>query len=115
MSEAKYIRIWKVSKRSTAGVMITERSASLIGNKNNFVAADETGVSIIGSSINFGVLSENQRHGGFFVKMNDFVQMIPTTLVTPVPNQIPFPPLGLINSVMKDMPFFMAMAAGGLA
>lgn len=114
MSESKYIRVWKVSKRSSAGVMLTERSASLIGNKSNFVAADNTGVSIIGNSINFGVLSENQRHGGFFVKMNDFVQMVPTTIVTPTPNQIPFPPTGLISSVAKDMPFFTAMAAGAL-
>jgi hypothetical protein len=44
--------------------------------------------------------------------MNDIVKMIPTTLVTPMPGQIPFPPLALITGIMKDMPFFIAMLNG---
>jgi len=41
--------------------------------------------------------------------MNDFVQLIPQTVVTPIPNQIPFPPLGFATSIARDLPFFLAM------
>lgn len=107
----KHIKIWKATPGSKSGFMVTERAVLMIGSKGNFVAADKTGVSIQGKSISLQTTSENIRVGGLFVKMNDFIQMIPTTLVTPMPAQIPFPPLGLISSISKDMPFFLAMMA----
>ncbi len=107
----KNIKIWKATNSAKAGMMITDRSAYLIGSPGNFVVADRNGVTIMGKSISFGTTSENIRAGGLFVKMNDFVQMIPTTLVTPMPGQVPFPPLGLVSGLAKDMPFFFAMMA----
>jgi len=106
----KNIKIWKATRNSNAGFMVTERSAFMIGTRNNFIVAADTGVSIAGKSISFNTTSENIRAGGLFVQMNDFVRMVPQTLVTPMPTQIPFPPFGMVTSVMKDLPFFLAMA-----
>lgn len=108
-STKKHIKIWKATPESKAGFMATERAAFLIGTKGNFVAADKNGVAIQGKSISLQTTSENIRVGGLFVKMNDFTQMVPTTVVTPMPSQVPFPPLGLISGIAKDMPFFMAL------
>lgn len=114
------VKVWRVSKESKAAIEISENSALLAGSRSNFVAAHQAGVTIMGKSINFAVPSENQRHGGLFIRMNDFLQMIPTTIVTPVPNQIPYPPFALASSMMQDLPFFLAMlsvgvVAGGIA
>lgn len=106
---SKTVKIWKASKTSNAGMMITEKSAFLIGGRNNFVAVGDTGVAVVGKSIAFSTTSENLRQGGLWVQMNDFVRMVPQSVVTPMPSQIPFPPIGLVTSVMKDLPFFFAL------
>lgn len=105
----KNIKIWKATKDSNAGVMVTPKSAYLIGSRNNFVAVGDTGVAIVGKSIALNVTTENVRNGGLWTNMNDFVRMVPQTLTTPMPTQIPFPPLGMVTSVIKDLPFFLAM------
>lgn len=103
------IKIWKAVDDAEAGLQVTQNSAILAGNRSNFVAATKNSVVITGQSISFGTVSENIRKGGFFIEMNDFIQMVPTTLVTPMPAQIPFPPLGLVVNIVKDLPFFLAM------
>jgi hypothetical protein len=89
--------------------MATQKASYVIGTPGNFVVASDKGVTLMGKSITMGTTSENVRNGGMFVEMNDFVKMVPTTVVTPMPGQIPFPPLGLITSIAKDMDFFLAM------
>jgi hypothetical protein len=109
MSE-KNIKVWRATPNSPAGLQVEEKTAYLIGNRTNFVAVGATGVVLSGGSgISFNTTSENVRRGGLFIEMNDLVKMIPTTLVTPMPGQIPFPPLAMITNIMKDMPFFMRM------
>lgn len=113
MAGDRKVKVWRVSPTSTAGVEITEGAVVVAGSRTNFISAHSAGITMMGKSINFGVPSENQRHGGMFIKMNDFLQMVPTTIVTPVPNQIPFPPFGLASSMLSNMPFFVAMLAAG--
>ena len=104
------IKVWRVSPESPAGVQIGEKEAYLVGNRTNFVAVSDSGVVLSGGKgVSIATTSENVRRAGLFIEMNDFVKMVPTTLVTPMPTQVPFPPLGLVSSVMKDMPFFLAM------
>lgn len=112
MSSTKNVKIWKATKHAAAGVMVDQKNAYLIGNSKNFVAASNAGVSIMGKSVTIGTTSENIRKGGLFVEMNDLVKMVPTTLVTPMPAQVPFPPLAMVSSIMKDLPFFLAMVGG---
>lgn len=107
------VQVWRISKDSPAGIEVSENTAILAGSRANFVAATSAGVTIMGKSINFGVPSENQRHGGMFIRMNDFLQMIPSTLVTPTPNQIPFPPFAIASTMLADLPFFTGMLTSG--
>lgn len=107
----KNFKIWTASPDATAGVQVTPTAAHLVGSKYNFVAASNTGISLMGKSITFGTTAENIRMGGLFIQMNDFVRMIPSTFTTPIPPQIPFPPLGMVTQILGDLPFFMAMMA----
>lgn len=110
MSDKRRNKIWRASKTSQTAFTITEGSAKMIGNSSNFIAADKDGIALNGN-ISFVTSSDQIRRGGLFLELNDFVRMIPTTLVTPMPSQIPFPPLGMINSLAKDLPIFLAFLA----
>lgn len=113
MAGDRKVRVWRVSKNSSAGIEITDNSAVVAGSRANFIAAHGAGITLMGKSISFGVPSENIREGGMFVRLNDFVQMIPSTLVTPMPNHIPYPPFGLATAMLGDLPFFMGMLSAG--
>lgn len=102
-------KIWKSTMESDAGMMVTPDTAYVIGNKNNFVGVSNTGVAVNANGFSLNCLSENQRTGGMFIKMNDFMRMIPQTIVTPIPSQIPFPPIALPLEMLKGLPFFLAM------
>ena len=106
------VKIWTAVRDAQAGFMVTEKKAAMIADRNNYMSVSKNGSLISGKSITLNTTSENIRNGGIFVKMNDITQMIPTTLVTPMPGQIPFPPLGMLMGILKDMPFFLAMAGG---
>lgn len=101
-------RIFRASKTSKAGLMLDETSASLIGDQRHFVVADEKGVTIKGP---ISLISDAMgiRRAGLFVGLNDFLAMIPSTIVTPIPQQIPFPPTFALVGLAKDVAFFTAL------
>lgn len=103
-------KIWTASRNAEGGFMVTPDTAVMAGSKKNFIAADGSGVYISGGgSIAFNTTSENIRTGGLFVQMNDFLKMIPSTIMTPIPPTIPFPPLALPLMVGANLPFFLAL------
>ena len=105
-------KIWRASPSSDAGIMITPRGATIAGNAKNAVVADETGVYLsMGGSVSFGTTSENIRMGGLFVQMNDWIRMIPQSMMTPFPNGIPSIPLSLGISSAKELAVVIAMLA----
>lgn len=101
-------RVWKATRTAPAGMVITETSALMIGNENNLIAVDETGVTISGP-ISLVAEAHNIRRGGLFIGLNDFTDMIPSTIVTPLPKQIPFPPIQGVIGIAKDVAFFTAL------
>lgn len=101
-------KVWKASRTSKAGMFVTETSAAIIGDSNNLVAVDGRGVTIFGA-ISLGAEASNIRRGGLFIGLNDFTDMIPSTIVTPIPKQIPFPPITSIASMVKDISFFASL------
>lgn len=110
MAEKANFKIWRATKDSAAGFMVTPNSAVMAGSKDAFIAATKNGIALSGP-ISLIATGEQIRQGGLFVKMNDFVKMIPSTIVTPIPDQIPFPPVALMTSVAKSLPFIIAMMA----
>ena len=105
---AKTTKVWKASRTAKAGMYITETSAAMIGNENNLVVVDERGVTIMGP-ISLATDAANIRRGGLFVGLNDFTDMIPSTIVTPIPKQIPFPPIAGVVGLSRDVAYFVSL------
>lgn len=110
MSSKVKTKVWRVSGKSESAFTLSDGSAKMIGSKGSFIAADKDGIAISGN-ISFICTSDQIRRGGLFLELNDFVRMIPTTIVTPMPNQIPFPPMGMVAGISKDLPVFLGMLA----
>ncbi len=104
----KTSKVWKATTKSKASFMITETAATMLGTEKNLVRADENGVTISGP-ISMVTDAGNIRRGGLFVGLNDFTDMIPSTIVTPIPKQIPFPPLSSIMRLTQDLAFFQSL------
>ena len=103
-------KIWTATRDSKNGFMVTPTTSIMAGSKKNFVAADSGGVYLSGGgSISFNTTSENIRMGGLFVQLNDFIRMIPSTIMTPFPPVIPFPPLSLPIMIATSLPWFIAL------
>jgi len=106
-SKARY-KIWRASRDAEAGFMVTPEAAFMIGSKSAFIAASKEGLHLSGP-ISLITTGEQTRQAGLFIKMNDFVQMIPSTIVTPLPSILPFPPVALGISIATMMPFFLGL------
>ena len=107
-TEKKDFQIWRINKDSKAGIIVTPEQVVIVGNKDNFFAVSQSGTTIAGETIHKQTMGENERQGGLFTHVNDFSQMIPTTLVTPAPQLVPFPPLAIVTTVLKTLPVFLA-------
>lgn len=101
-------KIWKATRTSPAGMAVSETAAMMIGSEDVAIVADNRGITLAGP-ISIVADARNIRRGGLFVGLNDFFHMIPSSIVTPVPQQVPMPPThGLIN-LKKDMAYFMSL------
>jgi hypothetical protein len=101
-------KVFRASKTARASLFLDESSAVLVGDDRHFVVADDRGVTIKGP-ISFVTDSMSVRRGALFVGLNDFLEMIPSTIITPIPKQIPFPPVFMLMNIAKDVAFFTAM------
>jgi hypothetical protein len=105
--ESKRKRIFRATNESPAALSVEENAAYLIGNKSNFIVADDRGVTVSGP-VSFVSDSMHRRSSGLFVGMTDFLQMIPSTIVTPIPHRLLMPPLHMLQYIQRDLAFFMA-------
>jgi hypothetical protein len=101
-------KVWKATRTAPAGIVLNEKSTIIIGTKDNLIGVDERGTTISGP-ISFATDARNIRRGGLFVGMNDFTDMIPSTVVTPLPKQIPLPPIHGVVGIARDVAFFAAL------
>ncbi len=108
MASEQKVRIWKAIPESKAGFMVTPDMVVMAANSQNFIVADQSGVNIAGP-VSFMTTSEQIRQGGLFVQMPDFIRMVPSSVVTPIPPQVPFPPVALIAAVALTMPVLTAL------
>lgn len=108
MSAGETTRVWKASRKSIAGIELTEDSAAIFGDKNHFMLANPKGLFMKGP-ISFIAGGEEIRTGGLFVHGNDFIRMIPSTIITPFPAVLPIPPAFEIPNIKKDIAFFIGL------
>lgn len=99
-------RAWKATREAEAGVFIDESKAILAGNHKNFVVADSRGITMKGA-VSFASMSNEQRSGGLFLGVGEWMDMIPATIVTINPRKLPIPPITGIANVVQDVAFFM--------
>ena len=101
-------RVIRTSFTSPAGLYIQDQSAALVGDHRHFVICDENGTTIRGpvSQVND---SMSRRTGGLFVGINDFLEMIPQTIITPIPSVIPFPPVFALVGIVSTVAFFTSL------
>lgn len=111
MGGTSNFKVWTATQDSESGFIVMPDKAVMVGNKKNFIAAHQDGVTIVANSIVFGTISENIRTGGLFLQMNDFIRMIPSSIVTPIPPQVPAPPLAMFTGIIKHIPIVLAASA----
>ena len=103
-------RVFRATNKSKSAILLSEESVSLIGDNRHFIVADERGLTFKGPS-SFVSFSNDMRYGGLFVGQSELLQMIPSTIVSPIPHRLPFPPVfGLVN-IARDVSFFAALLA----
>lgn len=108
MTVKKEWKIWKATDEAKAGIMVTPDTVKMIAGPDKFIAIDSNGISINGPlSINSS--SEQIRQGGLFVQMPDLIRMIPPTIVTPIPSQVPIPPLAFIAGIALMIPLLIVL------
>ena len=101
-------KVFKVSKDAAAGLRLEENSATLIGDSRHYVIADEQGITLKGP-ISLVADSMSIRKGGLWVGLNDFVEMIPSTIMTPIPSRIVFPPIFALVGLGVTVGFFTSL------
>lgn len=109
--QAPTTKTWKSSLNAPAGVQITESTAALVGDKDHFIAANNKGTIVNG---NFSVVAtaESRRYAGLWVHTNDFTRMIPSTIASPQPMQIPVPPIYFLTDIANTMAHFASFLGG---
>jgi hypothetical protein len=102
------VRAWKATRTAEAGVFINQDKAIVAGDSKHFMVADKNGLTFKGPT-NMVSMSTEQRTGGLFLGLGEFSEMIPSTIVTPLPSKIPVPPITAIINVIGDVAFFAAI------
>jgi hypothetical protein len=101
-------RVIRTSDTSKASVYLQDDSVSIIGDSRHFIVCDDKGVTIKGP-VSFVSDAMGRRQAGLFVGINDFLEMIPQTLITPIPSKIPFPPVFALVNLATDVAFFASL------
>lgn len=102
------VKVWRATPTSQTGIVVSDGSAKVVGGPGSFIAVDKEGIALSGP-VAFVGASQDRRNAGLWVEMPDMVKMIPTTLVTPMPSQIPFPSFGIIGAMARDVPIFLGL------
>ena len=91
----------KSSPDAESGVVVSTNVSRIHGNKDNYVMADERGVTISGP-MSFVSGSDQIRIGGLWTMNNQLLMTLPSTMATPTPMLIVNPPVKQFASLMKD-------------
>jgi hypothetical protein len=102
------IKTWKADPDSEAGMVVAKNAARMNGNKDNYVMADERGVTVNGP-ISFVSGSGQVRFGGLWVMQNELMLSLPSTMATPTPVMTINPPIAQFESIMEDAAVMMAL------
>ena len=100
----------KASPDSPAGVVIASNVVRMHGTEENFVMADDKGITISGP-VSFVDGIENVRAGALWAFNNAMQLMIPSTMATPSPVMRLDPPIAAFARIAKDVAVMTALLA----
>ncbi len=107
-SDSDTTRVYKASQEGKASIEIGEAHVAVAGDSRHFVVVDDRGTTIKGP-LSFVTDAMGTRRGGLFTGISDFLHMIPSTLISPIPNQIPMPPIQGLIGIQRDVAFFISL------
>lgn len=105
----------KAEPDGEAGIVAAKNAVRINGNKDNYVMADERGVTVNGP-VSFVSGSGQVRFGGLWVMNNEIMMSLPSTIATPTPVMTINPPIAQLTSLMDEatvMISLLATFAGG--
>lgn len=104
-------KVWRVSPEAEAHIRIEEGGVYIAGSNTSFIAVDGGGITLRGN-VSIANMGPGRRVGGFFVNQLEFADMIPKTIVTPIPAKMPYPPLGFLAGILQGVTFGLAFLLG---
>ena len=108
-------KTFKAEPDGEAGIVAAKNAVRMNGTKDNYVMADERGVTVNGP-VSFVSGSGQVRFGGLWVMNSELMLSLPSTLATPSPVMTINPPLAQLASLMKDSAVMISLLgsfAGG--
>tara|TARA_Y100000034_G_C6655859_1_gene287299 strand:- start:141 stop:488 length:348 start_codon:yes stop_codon:yes gene_type:complete len=112
MSEdnGRNIRVWRVRLDSPGGIMMTPDKVTIQSDKNTFVSVTPGSIGLSADKIAFATQPENISKGILFAENMGFMQLIPSTIPTCIPNcSISLPGAGLFESLGEGLGSCMAL------
>jgi len=98
------IRVWRVRTDSPGGILIGPDRAVVQANKNTFLSVTPGAIAVNAKSFSIQTSPENISKGILFRENMGFLQMIPSSLVTPIPNcMINFPGAGIVGALAPGL------------
>jgi hypothetical protein len=90
-------KIWRLTPESPAHIAVAEDEITMAANAKTFISVSSSGI-IIRGNVSMANMGPGNRVGGFWVKMIEPADMIPKTILTPIPTIFPYPPMGFLVS-----------------
>jgi len=103
-------RAIKVRDEGETGIFMNEGEIVIKAKKDSYIAINKDGVYLRGG-LSKVAMGGDERSAGLFLKMPDFVSLLPSTIVTPIPKELPIPPLGGIGKIVAIAALFTGLAA----
>lgn len=103
-------KIWKASLKSPAQFAITDQAAYVVGSDTKFIKVDDKGTTIYGP-VSIVAGTDSIKTGGLFTSLPNLIKMIPSTTYTPIPDQIPMPPINIFFDLAEEVSFFAMLLA----
>ena len=102
MATKKKRKVWKVKGSSKAGMAVSEETALMYVGKPghaNAIYVDDTGIYISGP-VSFLTDPGEIRKGGFWLEQMPYLDMLPSTVASPIPH-LRFDPAGAGIGIAK--------------
>jgi len=94
-------RTIKSDNDAGSGVVLAKNTVRMHGNEDNYVMADERGVTINGP-VSFVSGTDQIRFAGLWTMSNQMRLSLPSTMATPTPVMAINPPISSYTGLMKE-------------